>query len=170
MKKTTALIMMVLFLALIVYACAQKEEEKEMAMAADPAAELAKSVANGMKLFNDKELGTSGLTCNSCHMEGGTKEGKMGETVVPVIISVYTDRSFSFITKTPPAGELLKKAAGIIKGSGVPNKDKVATIKAAQIRTIAEQKMTDLNATDIEGAMRIIAGTARSMGVTVEGL
>ena len=83
MKKTTALIMMVLFLALIVYACAQKEEEKEMAMAADPAAELAKSVANGMKLFNDKELGTSGLTCNSCHMEGGTKDGKMGETVVP---------------------------------------------------------------------------------------
>jgi len=83
MKKTTALIVIVLFLGLIVYACAQKEEEKEMAKAADPVAELAKSVANGMKLFNDKELGTSGMTCNSCHMEGGTKAGKMGEMAVP---------------------------------------------------------------------------------------
>lgn len=82
MRKTTVLMAMVLLLALIVYACAQKEEAKEM-KAADPAAELAKSVENGKKLFNDKELGTSGLTCNSCHMEGGTKEGKMGETVVP---------------------------------------------------------------------------------------
>jgi cytochrome c len=82
MKKATALMILVLFLALIVYACAQKEEPKKME-AADPAAELAKSVASGKMLFNDKTLGTSGLTCNSCHMEGGTKEGKMGETVVP---------------------------------------------------------------------------------------
>ena len=83
MKKTTALIMMVLFLAWIVYACAQKEEKQEMAKAADPAAELAKSVANGKLLFSDTTLGTSGMTCNSCHMEGGTKAGKMGEMAVP---------------------------------------------------------------------------------------
>jgi large subunit ribosomal protein L11 len=90
--------------------------------------------------------------------------------LIPVVITVYADKSFTFITKTPPAAVLIKKACGLEKGSSVPNKDKVATIKAAQIRAIAEQKMADLNATDIEGAMRIIAGTARSMGVTVEGL
>ena len=90
--------------------------------------------------------------------------------LIPVVITVYADKSFTFITKTPPAAVLIKKACGLEKGSSVPNKDKVATIKAEQIRAIAEQKMTDLNATDIEGAMRIIAGTARSMGVTVEGL
>jgi large subunit ribosomal protein L11 len=90
--------------------------------------------------------------------------------IIPVVITVYADKSFTFITKTPPAAVLIKKACGLDKGSSVPNKDKVATIKAAQIRDIAEQKMKDLNANDIEGAMRIIAGTARSMGVTVEGL
>ncbi|UCF96011.1 MAG: 50S ribosomal protein L11 [Spirochaetaceae bacterium] len=90
--------------------------------------------------------------------------------LIPVVITVYADKSFTFITKTPPAAVLIKKACGLEKGSSVPNKDKVATIKAAQVRAIAEQKMADLNATDIEGAMRIIAGTARSMGVTVEGL
>jgi len=90
--------------------------------------------------------------------------------LIPVVVTVYADKSFSFITKTPPAAVLIKKACGLEKGSSVPNKDKVATIKAAQVRAIAEQKMADLNATDIEGAMRIIAGTARSMGVTVEGL
>ena len=90
--------------------------------------------------------------------------------LIPVVITVYADKSFTFITKTPPAAVLIKKACGLEKGSSVPNKDKVAIIKANQIREIAEQKMTDLNATDIEGAMRIIAGTARSMGVTVEGL
>jgi len=90
--------------------------------------------------------------------------------LIPVVITVYADKSFTFITKTPPAAVLIKKACGLEKGSSVPNKDKVATIKAEQVREIAEQKMKDLNATDIEGAMRIIAGTARSMGVTVEGL
>ena len=90
--------------------------------------------------------------------------------LIPVVITVYADKSFTFITKTPPAAVLIKKACGLEKGSSVPNKDKVATIKADQIRAIAEQKMADLNATDIDGAMRIIAGTARSMGVTVEGL
>ncbi len=90
--------------------------------------------------------------------------------LIPVVITVYADKSFTFITKTPPAAVLIKKACGLEKGSSVPNKEKVATIQAAQVRAIAEQKMADLNATDIEGAMRIIAGTARSMGVTVEGL
>jgi large subunit ribosomal protein L11 len=90
--------------------------------------------------------------------------------LTPVVITVYADKSFTFITKTPPAAVLIKKACGLEKGSSVPNKDKVATIRADQVRSIAEQKMVDLNATDIEGAMRIIAGTARSMGVTVEGL
>jgi large subunit ribosomal protein L11 len=90
--------------------------------------------------------------------------------LIPVVITVFADKSFTFITKTPPAAVLIKKACGLEKGSSVPNKDKVATIRAEQIREIAEQKMTDLNATDINGAMKIIAGTARSMGVTVEGL
>jgi large subunit ribosomal protein L11 len=90
--------------------------------------------------------------------------------LIPVVVTVYADKSFTFITKTPPAAVLIKKACGLEKGSSVPNKDKVASIKAAQIREIAEQKMADLNANDIDGAMKIIAGTARSMGVTVEGL
>jgi large subunit ribosomal protein L11 len=90
--------------------------------------------------------------------------------LTPVVVTVYADKSFTFITKTPPAAVLIKKACGLEKGSSVPNKDKVATIEAAQVRAIAEQKMADLNATDIEGAMRIISGTARSMGVIVEGL
>ena len=88
--------------------------------------------------------------------------------VIPVELTIYEDRSFSFITKQPPAAELIKQAAGIEKGSGVPNRDKVATISQAQLRTIAEQKMADLNANDVEMAMNIIAGTARSMGVEVD--
>ena len=90
--------------------------------------------------------------------------------LIPVVITVYADKSFTFITKTPPAAVLIKKACGLEKASSVPNKDKVATIQADQVRAIAEQKMADLNATDIDGAMRIIAGTARSMGVVVEGM
>lgn len=88
--------------------------------------------------------------------------------IIPVIITVYADRSFTFVTKTPPAAVLIKKACGIDKASGVPNKDKVAKITSEQVRKIAEQKMPDLNAADIEAAMRMVAGTARSMGVTVE--
>ena len=88
--------------------------------------------------------------------------------IIPVIITVYADRSFSFITKTPPAAVLIKKACGIDKASGVPNKNKVAKISSEQIRKIAETKMPDLNAASIEAAMSMIAGTARSMGVTVE--
>ncbi len=89
-------------------------------------------------------------------------------TVVPVEISVYGDRSFTFITKTPPAAVLLKQAAGVEKGSGEPNRDKVAKVTMAQVREIAEQKMQDLNANDVDAAAKIIAGTARSMGIEVE--
>ncbi len=88
--------------------------------------------------------------------------------IIPVVITVYADRSFSFITKTPPAAILIKKACGIESGSGVPNKNKVAKLSSEQVRKIAEQKMPDLNAASIETAMSMIAGTARSMGVTVE--
>lgn len=88
--------------------------------------------------------------------------------VIPVEITVYEDRSFTFITKTPPAAELIKKAAGVAKGSGEPHKTKVAKLTQDQVRAIAEQKMQDLNANDIDQAMKIIAGTARSMGVTVQ--
>jgi len=89
-------------------------------------------------------------------------------TVIPVELTVYEDRSFTFVTKTPPAAVLIKAAAGIEKGSAEPHRDKVATISKAQVRSIAEQKMKDLSAIDIEGAMKIIEGTARSMGVKVE--
>lgn len=89
--------------------------------------------------------------------------------VIPVEISVFEDRSFTFITKTPPAAVLLKKAAGLDKGSDQPNVKKVATVKRSQIREIAELKMTDLNAGDVDAAMRMIEGTARSMGIAVEG-
>ena len=88
-------------------------------------------------------------------------------TIIPVVITVFEDRSFTFITKTPPAAELIKKAAGVKKGSGTPHTDKVANLSPAQVREIAELKMQDLNANDIDAASKIIAGTARSMGITV---
>ena len=88
--------------------------------------------------------------------------------VVPVVITVYSDRSFSFITKSPPAAVLLKKAAAIAKGSGVPNRDKVGTVTRAQLEEIVKAKEADLNANDMDAAVRIIAGTARSMGIEVE--
>ena len=89
--------------------------------------------------------------------------------VIPVEITIYEDRSFTFITKTPPAPELIKKAAGVQKGSGEPNRSKVGTVTMAQVREIAQVKMPDLNANDLDAASKIIAGTARSMGITVEG-
>lgn len=89
-------------------------------------------------------------------------------TIIPVEITIFEDRSFTFVTKTPPAAELIKKAAGIDKGSGRPNKEKNGRLTAEQVRQIAETKMPDLNSVDIEGAMKVIAGTARSMGVVVE--
>ncbi len=90
-------------------------------------------------------------------------------TIIPVVITVYQDRSFTFITKTPPAAVLLKKAASIEKGSAIPNREKVAKIAREQVREIARLKMKDLNAYDEEAAMRMVEGTARSMGITVEG-
>ncbi|GLY27675.1 50S ribosomal protein L11 [Kineosporia sp. NBRC 101731] len=103
-----------------------------------------------------------------CKAYNAKTEGQRG-SVVPVEITVYEDRSFTFITKTPPASELIKKAAGVPKGSGEPHKTKVGTLTAAQIREIAQTKLEDLNAADLDNASRIIAGTARSMGITVQG-
>jgi large subunit ribosomal protein L11 len=103
--------------------------------------------------------------CKQFNAKTQTQEG----SIIPVVISVYKDRSFTFVTKTPPATDLLKKAAGIIKGSGVPQKDKVGQVSRAQLEEISKKKMEDLNAVDIEGAMKIIEGTARSMGITVLG-
>jgi large subunit ribosomal protein L11 len=91
----------------------------------------------------------------------------LGDTIIPVVLTIYADRSFTFITKTPPASELLKKAAGIIKGSSAPNKDKVGRVTSAQVKEIAQTKLPDLNAYSVDEAAKIIAGTARSMGVEV---
>ena len=92
-----------------------------------------------------------------------------GDVGIPVVITVYADRSFSFITKTPPSSVLLKKAARVPKGSGEPNKEEVGSVSRAQVREIAETKMPDLNAADVDAAMKIIEGTARSMGIAVKG-
>jgi large subunit ribosomal protein L11 len=92
----------------------------------------------------------------------------MGETLVPAVLSIYNDRSFTFILKTPPASELIKKAAGVVKGSGVPNKEKVGSITNAQVTEIAKTKLPDLNTTSIQAAEMIIKGTARSMGVDIK--
>ena len=114
-------------------------------------------------------LGQHGVNIQAfCSQFNEATKTKMGD-VVPIVITVYDDRSFSFIMKTPPASELIKKAAGIAAGSGKPNLEKVGQLTRAQLRTIAEVKMPDLNANDIEAAMKIIAGTARQMGVTIEG-
>ena len=102
-----------------------------------------------------------------CKAYNEATESQRGN-VIPVEITVYDDRSFTFILKTPPAAELIKKAAGVQKGSSTPHTVKVAKLSQAQVRAIAEQKQVDLNANDVEAAMKIIAGTARSMGITVE--
>jgi large subunit ribosomal protein L11 len=98
-----------------------------------------------------------------------TQNKEMAGLIIPVVISVYADRSFSFITKTPPAAVLLKKAAGIAKGAGAPNKDKVGKVTEKQVREIATQKMPDLNAASVDAAIKSIKGTARSMGIEVVG-
>ena len=103
-----------------------------------------------------------------CKAYNAATESQRGD-IVPVEISVYDDRSFTFVLKTPPAARLILKAAGVEKGSGTPHKVKVAKLTADQVRGIAETKMVDLNANDIDAAAKIIAGTARSMGITVEG-
>lgn len=103
-----------------------------------------------------------------CKAYNAATESQRGN-IIPVEITVYEDRSFTFITKTPPASQLIKKAAGVPKGSGVPHTQKVGKLTAAQVREIAEQKMADLNANDVEAASKIIAGTARSMGIEIVG-
>ena len=113
-------------------------------------------------------LGQHGVNIVQFTKEFNARTAEMGDTIIPVVITVYADRSFSFITKTPPAPVLIKKAAGIKSGSGVPNKNKVAKLTKAQVQEIAETKMPDLNAASLEAAMSMIAGTARSMGVEVE--
>lgn len=113
-------------------------------------------------------LGQHGVNIVQFTKEFNEKTAKDAGLIIPVVITVYADRSYSFVTKTPPAAVLLKKAAKIESGSGVPNKTKVATVSQDAIRQIAEQKMPDLNAASVESAMRMIAGTARSMGIVVE--
>ncbi|HCX64650.1 MAG TPA: 50S ribosomal protein L11 [Eubacteriaceae bacterium] len=113
-------------------------------------------------------LGQHGVNIMGFCKEFNAKTADNAGMLIPVVITVYQDRSFSFITKTPPAAILIKKAVGIESGSGVPNKEKVAKITKDQLKEIAELKMPDLNAGSVEAAMRMIAGTARSMGVTVE--
>jgi large subunit ribosomal protein L11 len=113
-------------------------------------------------------LGPHGVNImDFCKQYNAATESQRGN-IVPAEITIYEDRSFSFITKTPPAAELIKKAAGVEKGSSEPHKTKVGSVTKAQVREIAQTKMTDLNATTIEAAELIIAGTARSMGITVQ--
>ena len=113
-------------------------------------------------------LGQHGVNIVEFTKQFNARTADKGDTIIPVVITVYADRSFSFITKTPPAAVLIKKAAKIQKASGVPNKNKVASITKAQVKEIAETKMPDLNAASIEAAMSMIEGTARSMGVTIK--
>ncbi len=113
-------------------------------------------------------LGQHGVNIAEFTKQFNAKTADMGDTIVPTVITVYADRSFSFITKTPPAAVLIKKACKIQSGSGTPNKTKVATISKEDLQKIAETKMPDLNAASLEAAMSMIAGTCRSMGVTVE--
>ncbi|APM37545.1 50S ribosomal protein L11 [Clostridium kluyveri] len=114
-------------------------------------------------------LGQHGVNIMGFCKEFNAKTVKQEGLIIPVVITVYQDRSFSFVLKTPPAAVLLKKAAGIESGSGVPNKTKVAKVTEEQVKQIAETKMVDLNASSVETAMKMIAGTARSMGITIEG-
>jgi large subunit ribosomal protein L11 len=114
-------------------------------------------------------LGPHGLNIMDFCKSFNAKTAKQDGLIIPVVVTVYSDRSYSFITKTPPAAILLKKAANIAKGSGEPNKSKVGKVTMKDVREIAQLKMPDLNASDIDAAVRIVLGTARSMGVEVEG-
>ena len=113
-------------------------------------------------------LGQHGVNIVEFTKQFNARTADQGDLIIPVVITVYNDRSFSFVTKTPPAAVLIKKACKIQSGSGVPNKNKVATITKAQLQEIAELKMPDLNAATVESAMSMVAGTCRSMGVVVE--
>ena len=112
-------------------------------------------------------LGQAGVNIVAFTKEFNERTAKQAGLIIPVVINVYEDRSFDFITKTPPAAVLLKKAAGIPKGSGVPNRDKVAKVGRDRVREIAELKMPDLNANTVEQGMRMVEGTARSMGIEI---
>ena len=114
-------------------------------------------------------LGPHGVNIMDFCKNFNSRTAKDEGLIIPVVVTVYADRSYTFITKTPPAPELIKKAAGVDKGSAEPHKTKVGSISAAQVRDIAQTKMPDLNATTIEAAEKIIAGTARSMGIKVDG-
>lgn len=114
-------------------------------------------------------LGQAGINISGFTKEFNARTEENRGTLIPVVITVYEDRSFTFVTKTPPASILLKQAAGIDLGSGEPNVKKVGTVTSDQVKEIAETKLEDLNAADVEAAMRIVEGTARSMGITVEG-
>lgn len=114
-------------------------------------------------------LGQAGIDISGFTKEFNERTSDQMGDIIPVVITVFEDRSFKFVTKTPPASDLLKKAAGVNKGSGEPNTNKVATVTKAQVQEIAERKQEDLNAADLEAATRIIEGTARSMGFVVEG-
>ena len=113
-------------------------------------------------------LGQHGVNIVEFTKQFNARTADQGDLIIPVVITVYNDRSFSFVTKTPPAAVLIKKACKIQSGSGVPNKNKVATITKAQLQEIAELKMPDLNEATVESAMSMVAGTCRSMGVVVE--
>jgi len=112
-------------------------------------------------------LGQHGVNIMEFCKAFNAKTQKQEGMIIPVVVTIYSDRTFTFVTKTPPASDLLKKAAGIIKGSSVPNKDKVGKVNRVQVEEIARHKMPDLNATDLSGAIKIIEGTARSMGIQV---
>ncbi len=114
-------------------------------------------------------LGPHGVNIMEFCKQYNARTEPMRGTVIPVEITIFEDRTFTFITKTPPAAELIKKAAGLKKGSATPNKDKVGKITSDQVREIATTKLPDLNANDIDAAMKVVAGTARSMGVVIEG-
>ncbi len=114
-------------------------------------------------------LGQHGVAIMNFCKEYNERTASMAGQIVPVVITVYEDRSFTFITKTPPAADLLRKAAGVDKGAGNPKADKVGKVTQDQVREIAELKMKDLNAVDVDGAMKQVAGTARSMGIEVVG-
>jgi large subunit ribosomal protein L11 len=114
-------------------------------------------------------LGRYGINLGQFVQQFNERTKEAGGMMIPVVVTVYNDRSFEFYTKSPPAAVLLKKTAGLAKGSAVPNKDKVGTVTKAQLEQIATTKMADLNARDVEHAVRMIAGTARSMGLVVEG-
>jgi large subunit ribosomal protein L11 len=112
-------------------------------------------------------LGPHGINIMEFCKQFNAQTQKMGDTLVPVVLSVYNDRSFTFILKTPPVSELIKKSLGIVKGSSVPNKDKVGALTGKQVEEIAKTKMPDLNTASLESAMNIVKGTARSMGVDI---